>query len=451
MPEENGAPAKELTLEDVQSQLIERLEGIASDWKNKWDEVTKLGADYGEHKEAITKTVENALRRSEEALALVKNPNFVRSNGQGELKSLADIVHEDEHFRNVFPLGDAYRKNRNCDILIQNLNIEFPPMEGGPKMRKGGTFFPEAFAAIRGLVPELEQKTTITSAAVGSATSGVLQIQRVPGVISPPQPRTRIRDLIPRLPTTRNAIDWVQESTFSEVVSPQTEASAKGESEMTFTTDTEVVRTIATWIPASRQVLDDFPGLQEHLNRRLIDALMNEEDNQLLRGDDTGNNLKGLTQASTAYVDGTYDVTGDTDLDKLVRMMTQLEVSNYNPTGFILHPQNWRQIQTTKANYGGGAGTGPYVLGGPGGISGGGIGNFVWGLPVAISSNMTLGHVFCGDFIGYVTLWDRMQARIDISTEHANFFTQNLVAIRAEERICLTVSDTNAVIYESSL
>jgi HK97 family phage major capsid protein len=449
MPEKEEK--KELTLEGVQDDVLAALSTIKNDWKGHYDELKAQGADFGEHKVAIEKKLDNAIRRIDEAEALMKNPNFTRTDQRGEIKSVGEIIAEHAAFRETYPVGGAYRKGLSCSIPIENLNIEFAPLQGGAALQTGGTFFPEQLAAVKSLVPELEQKTTITSAAVGSATSGVLLFQRVPGVVSPPQPRIRIRDIIPRLPTTLNAIDWVKENSFSEVVSPQTEASAKGESEMTFTTDTEAVRLIATWIPASRQILDDFAGLQAYLNRRLLDALMNEEDDQILRGDDTGQNLKGLSQAATAFVDATYDQTGDTVLDTLVRMMTQLEENNYSPSAFILHPRNWRIIQTIKANYGGGAGTGPYVLGGPGGISGGMVGDFAWGLPVATSSRMTVGNAFCGDFINYVVLWDRMQARVDISTEHASYFTSNLVAIRAEERVCLTVRDNNAVIYESSL
>jgi hypothetical protein len=36
-----------------------------------------------------------------------------------------------------------------------------------------------------------------------------------------------------------------------------------------------------------------------------------------------------------------------------------------------------------------------------------------------------------------VEIRDRLEAMVEISTEHASFFTQNLVAIRAEKRLCL--------------
>jgi HK97 family phage major capsid protein len=436
MPDE----PQELTLEGVKVDLLAALTKIKDDWKAHGDKLHELGADYGEHKAAVQKILDNSTRRIDEAEALLKNPSLVKVNAQGEVKSIGAHVADNERLRSLFGEGKASQWEGRLHIPLDNIDLDGS---------KGGCFFPEALAVARAWVPEL--KTTITSSAVGSGTSGVLMPQRMPGIVTPPQPRIRVRELIPRLPTTSNAIDWVKESSFSEVVSPQTEASAKGESEIQFTTDTESVRLIATWIPASRQILDDFVGLQAYLNVRLLDALANEEDDQILRGDGAGQNLSGFSNEATAYVDATYDETGDTVLDKLLRMQTQLHAGNYSPSGYVLHPTNWDIIRTIKANYGGGAGTGPYVLGGPGGMSPAFAANFIWGLPVATTTRMTAGQAFCGDFANYVVLWDRMMSRIDISTEHSDYFTKNLVAIRAEERLCLTIRDGGAIIYESSL
>ena len=45
------------------------------------------------------------------------------------------------------------------------------------------------------------------------------------------------------------------------------------------------VITIAHWIPASRQVLDDAPMLQSYINVRMTYGLKLEEEDELLNGD----------------------------------------------------------------------------------------------------------------------------------------------------------------------
>ena len=44
---------------------------------------------------------------------------------------------------------------------------------------------------------------------------------------------------------------------------------------------------------------------------------------------------------------------------------------------------------------------------------------------------------------------DRQELVVEVSTEHANFFTQNLIAIRAEKRLCLLVKRPNSYVTGS--
>ena len=435
MPED-----KTITLEGVKAEVTQALSELKKQWKGHYEELKSDGANTGEMLEGVKTKIDNAVRRIEEAEAVMARPGFVNGAEQGEIKSIGQIVSEDVVLRENFSDGgSATRFRGKLNMPVENLSVE--------GLKSAGSFFPYDLSMVSALVPEL--KTTITSTAVGSSTAGILTPQRVPGIVKPPQPRLRVRDLIPRLPTTSNAIEYVQENAFTNaaLTSPQTETASKAESALTFTITSRNVRTLAHWIPATKQIISDFPALQGYINIRLLDGLKDEEDDQILRGDGTGMNLTGFASDSTAYVDGTYDKTGDTILDKLVRMMTQLEASNYQASGIVLHPTDWRTMQTIKLDQGGGAGTGAYLLGGPQGVTP----PLAWGLPVATTTRMTADTAFVGDFARYVVLWDRMQASVELSTEHASFFIRNMVAILAEERVCLTVHDTGAIIYESGL
>jgi hypothetical protein len=44
-------------------------------------------------------------------------------------------------------------------------------------------------------------------------------------------------------------------------------------------------------------------------------------------------------------------------------------------------------------------------------------------------------------------IWDRNDATIEVSREHASFFIQNMAAILVEERLGLTVFRSEALIY----
>jgi HK97 family phage major capsid protein len=52
---------------------------------------------------------------------------------------------------------------------------------------------------------------------------------------------------------------------------------------------------------------------------------------------------------------------------------------------------------------------------------------------------MTAGNFLVGRFRGSATLYDRMAARVEVSTEDSDNFRRNLVTVLAEERVGLAV------------
>lgn len=286
-------------------------------------------------------------------------------------------------------------------------------------------------------------KTLIDSTAVGSSTPGILVPERVGTIVKPPMRRIRVRDLIPFGTTVNNAVEFVQENTFTNAASPQTEGSDKAESALTFTISHAHVQTIAHWIPATRQILEDFAALAAYVNTRLLDGLADIEDTELLRGSGVGAHLNGLATQATAYA-GTYAAAGDTYIDKLNNAITELEDAEYMADGIVLHPADWRTILKVKTDNGG-ANTGAYIMGGPASNAEARL----WDLPVARTTAMQKGKFLVGQFQGSVQGYDRMQSTVDVSNSHSDYFVKNKVAIRAEERITIAVFRPAAFRYGS--
>ena len=63
----------------------------------------------------------------------------------------------------------------------------------------------------------------------------------------------------------------------------------------------------------------------------------------------------------------------------------------------------------------------------------------LFGLPVVATQAMAVDKFLVGNFAAAATLYDRWTPRVEVSTEHSDFFVKNLVAILAEERIGLAV------------
>ena len=72
-----------------------------------------------------------------------------------------------------------------------------------------------------------------------------------------------MRDVISARPCSFGKVYWVKVSAAPTKASFQTEGSGKAENQMAFTTAGETMRVLATYITATRQVLDDFSELEE--------------------------------------------------------------------------------------------------------------------------------------------------------------------------------------------
>ena len=247
------------------------------------------------------------------------------------------------------------------------------------------------------------------------------------GIVAPLVRQLTVRDLLPTIPTASNLIEFVRETAFTNAAASQAgENVAKPESALTFALASTPVQTIAHWIPASRQVLSDAPMLASYIDTRLVYGLKLEEERQLLVGSGVGSDLSGLVTQASAY---TGAVIGDTDMDTLLRALLQVSLALSVPTGIVIHPNDWAAIQLLKDT------TGRYIFGDPMTP----LTPRVWGMPVVVSMSITSGQFLTGDFAQGAAIFDREQATVRISEQHADFFIKNMVAILAEERLALAV------------
>lgn len=282
-------------------------------------------------------------------------------------------------------------------------------------------------------VRQIERKTTITSAAVGSATSGILQIDRTPGIVTEARQALTVRDVLSSRPTSLPQIDFVKVNAAMSKASPQTEASAKLENAVTFTVGTANVRTIATWIPATRQVLDDMTELMGFLMNSLPYYVNLEEELQLLSGDNTGQNLNGLiTQAQAFDTTLLVAAAGYNRIDCVGRAIQQIQADKeLLPTFLVVHPNDYWSMRLTKDSYG------RYILGDPMGPA---VIQNLFGLTPIPTTNITSGTFLVGSGSPVASeVRDRMGMMVEIATQHSDYFTKNMIAIRAEKRVALVV------------
>jgi HK97 family phage major capsid protein len=280
-----------------------------------------------------------------------------------------------------------------------------------------------------------ESKSAITSGSLPA-------IQRLPGVaIATGRRRLFMRDLITAEPTENGAVDYIEESSYTNAASPQTEASDKAESTFTFTPRTVQIQTLAHWTQASRQVLDDVVELRQHLRNALLYGLAVKEELEILSGDGTGVHQSGLITTATSFNSGLLVPVsaGWNKADVLRRAIQQLEAADFQCSGIVLNPVDWADLELTKTS------TFEYTMGNPGRS----LPLTLWGVPLVVTNSIDAGTFLVGDFQTGCHLRDRMDGTIDVSDSHADTFIKNVLTFRAESRFALVKTRPAAFVQGS--
>jgi HK97 family phage major capsid protein len=296
--------------------------------------------------------------------------------------------------------------------------------------------FKELTSSFRGKTtlrfPSLERADITSGAAtVGSATSSgtsLVPAQRVNGIVAPLTQDFFVRDLIPASPTVSSNVEFTRETGFTNSARPVTETTTKPRSDLTFTLISSPVRTIAHTFQISRQVMDDAPGLAAYINKRGTYGLKQVEEQQLLSGNNVGQQLHGILPQANAY-DAGRSSTGDDEARVLLHALSQASEANAKPTGIVVSVKKWFDILGLRDSQGRYLSEGPFSTTAP----------VVWGLPLVASNSMEDDEFLVGSFGSGVgaQIFDRMGVEVLLSSEHGENFVNNELTVRIESRLTL--------------
>lgn len=281
------------------------------------------------------------------------------------------------------------------------------------------------------------EKKDITSG--GGSAGALVRPDRDSRVFQNPNRPLRIRDLIPSVPTSSNAVEVMRENVFTNAAAPQGgELALKAKSNITYELLTYPVRTIAHFMHASRQVLSDAPMLSNLINNRLTYGLDLESDEQLLLGDGTGQNLTGLlVDAGISDVgEIASGTTGDAIpramIDKIREAITECQKFEYtNINGVVMNPVDFATIEQAKGT------DGHYMLV-PFAATNSQT-TTIWRVPVIITNAMPEGQFLLGDWSMGAVIYDRESVSVAVSEQHVDNFTRNAVTVRGEERMAFAI------------
>lgn len=260
----------------------------------------------------------------------------------------------------------------------------------------------------------------------------------------------RVRDLLPQVPVNGNAVEIMRYASVTDNAAPQQPSSAdsaigagefetKEQSNYTWELVTVPVRTMAHWVPASRQVLQDAPMLQGLIDSELNYGLKLLSDEEILNGDGTNQHLTGIL--NDASINDVGEIATGTTADDLPAAMidhiraavTQCQLNEYyDINGLLLNPSDWQTLETAKAT------DGHFLLVAFAATAG--EAQTVWRIPVIVTNAIAEGTFLLGDWSIGAKLYVREGVNIRVAEQHAELFTQNAVAILGEERYALGVN-----------
>jgi HK97 family phage major capsid protein len=270
----------------------------------------------------------------------------------------------------------------------------------------------------------------------------IIQVDRDPEVVRFEEPeRLTLRDLLRVLPTTSDAVQFVRLTAVERAAASQaTRGGLKPYLTITASKETVNVETIAVLSKVTEQDIEDAPRLVGIINGEMQLDVRVEEERQIAWGTGDNGQLEGIFDAGSGVAAYEFDraEVGDTLIDTIRRMRTDIILRNLQPTGVALHPIDWEEVELEKGSDSRYVWAVIQTVQGP----------RIWSMPVVESTameNPNTGErrLTVADWMRGATLYDRHDVRLAVGFVDDDF-ARNLRTLRAEERLALAVKRAHA-------
>lgn len=289
---------------------------------------------------------------------------------------------------------------------------------------------------------EFEQKAFSLGQLSDVGTDAIIPYDRDPDLVRFEEPEIlTMRDILNVVPTTSDTVKFVKHTVTERAAASQaSRGDAKNYLRVEFDVDTVAIETIAVLSKVTEQDIDDAPRLIATINNEMRLDVKVEEERQLLWGGGTGGELEGMW--SQGIPEFNRAAGGDTLIDTIRKMRTDLRKVRVVPTALMIDPIDWEAVELTKSSQ-----DEHYIWGVITDLRG----PRIWSMRVVESDAMTNietgeRRILEGDFVRGATLYDRHDVRLAIGFVDDDF-ARNLRTLRAEERVAIAVKRPYAFEY----
>lgn len=282
---------------------------------------------------------------------------------------------------------------------------------------------------------EIKSATTMTTGNVTPVGTGGLSMllnDYEPGLTPIPRSQPFFAELLNTAGTTGLTVSYAEMKNPDGGAGMTAEGAAKSQADFDIVEAKATVRKITDFIKVSKEALDDIPQIASEINGELLTLINLKKDNQLMNGDNTGQNLYGVIPQATPYSAGSFAATiyEANNFDVLATAVAQVmtaevisgEPAGFMPTAIVINTIDFMAMKLSKDDHG--QYLFPVIL--PGVTQ-------VIQVPVVVNARMTEGEFLVGDFTKSNV---RIREGVTFSIGYENDdFTKNLVTILAETRL----------------
>lgn len=278
----------------------------------------------------------------------------------------------------------------------------------------------------------------VADVSTANVTGGtVWGAQYKPGIITNPNQITHIRQLLSVSPAGPGTdYYFMKENGAGEgAPAPVAEAATASQFDVDLVESSVKFEQISGFMVASNKSLNNIPGFVSFLQKRIPEKLMDVEDAQILYGDGSTPNIKGILTAGN-YTAGS--AAGATALvEKIINDLSTLEDTHKRlANGIAMRPADYYTFFKNKAS-----GSGEYDL--PQGVVFVNGVLYILGVPVAKTTALTTNDYVVGDWNMGAELLVQEGLALEFFREDGNNVRKNQVTIRIQETIALPVYGSN--------
>jgi HK97 family phage major capsid protein len=276
------------------------------------------------------------------------------------------------------------------------------------------------------VILSVKAAATMTSANYSGGTVGLSQWDPSFALVARRNPF--LRQIVNVRPVSSQYVAWAEQANRDGGAGATAEGAAKTQADFDMVEANKKVEKITSYTKVSKEALADLGFLQSEINGDLMSLVNLKLDTDLLSGNGTTPNLKGILEYATAFSapTGTGNAVDNANtFDALRAAILQVELAYHQPNYIIMHPTDVALADMIKV----GAGANEYIN-----APFGAQFSFrsFYGIPIIANAGMTRGDFLVGDF-SKSNLGIREDVNISVGYD-ADDFTKNLVTILAEMR-----------------